>query len=480
MKLYEQVAQDISTKIDQHYYEVGDKLPSIRVLCSEYNISISTAQSAYRWLETQGVVFAKSKSGYYVSPQNQEPKNTPSVSRPTKRPIEVPEWENVLDLLFSGAKKDSIQLSLAVPDITAPTLKPLTKIMHNMERHARDQHLVYAPINGSLKLRTQIARIMIESGCGLHPDDIITTSGCQESLGVSLHATAEAGSVIAVDSPSFYGSLQAIRANHMKALEIPTDPNTGISLQALEMALEQWPIKAVQVTPTCNNPLGYTMPVEHKQRLIDIANEHDIIIIEDDIYGDLSFASPRPPSIKSFDTDGRVILCSSFSKTLAPGLRVGWIAPGKHYNQVLHTKYSLTSSPSGLPENSLAEFIAQGGYERHLRAMRKQYKLNRGRMIQWIEKYLPKNTKISYPNGGFLLWVELEKHIDTKILNEYLRTQKITVSPGIIFSANQKYKNCMRLNYQSNEHKKNEYALKIIGNAIKNYNNLPTVVAVKK
>lgn len=472
MKLYEQVAQDISTKIDQHYYEVGGKLPSIRDLCSEYDISISTAQSAYRWLETQGIARAKPKSGYYVSAQNKEPRNTPSVSRPTKCPIEVPEWENVLDLLFSGAKKDTVQLSLAVPDITAPTLKPLTKIMHNMERHARDQHLAYAPINGSLQLRTQIARIMIESGCGLHPDDIITTSGCQESLGVSLHGIAEEGSVVAVDSPSFYGSLQAIRANNMKALEIPTDSKTGISLEALELALEQWPIRAVQVTPTCNNPMGYTMPVEHKKRLVKIANEHNIIIIEDDIYGDLSFETPRPPSIKSFDTDGRVILCSSFSKTLAPGLRVGWVAPGKYYNQVLHTKYVFSSSPSDLPENSLAEFIAQGDYERHLRAMRKQYKLNRGRMIQWLEKYFPKCTKISYPNGGFVLWVELDKRIDTKVLNEYLRTKKITISPGIIFSANQKYKNCMRLNYQCNEHSKIENAIKDIGEAIKNYDNL--------
>lgn len=469
MKLYEQVAQDISTKIDQRYYEVGGKLPSIRTLCSEYDISISTAQAAYRWLENQGIAYAKSKSGYYVSAQNREPRNPPSVSRPTKYPIEVPEWENVLDLLFSGTKKDTVQLSLAVPDITAPTLKPLTKIMYNMERHARDQHLIYAPINGSLKLRTQIARIMIESGCGLHPDDIITTSGCQESLGVSLHAIAREGSVVAVDSPSFYGSLQAIRANSMKTLEIPTDPKTGISLEALELALEQWPIRAIQVTPTSNNPMGYTMPVEHKKRLIKIANEHDIIIIEDDIYGDLSFESPRPPSIKSFDTDGRVILCSSFSKTLAPGLRVGWVAPGKYYNQVLHTKYTFTSSPSELPENSLAEFIVQGGYERHLRAMRKQYKLNRERMIQWIETYFPKHTKISYPSGGFVLWVELDKGIDTKKLNEYLRTQKISISPGIIFSANKKYTNCMRLNYQSNEHQKIEMAIKTIGKAIKHY-----------
>lgn len=469
MKLYERVAQDIGAKIEQGYYSVGAKLPSIRELRAQYDVSISTAQSAYGVLEGQGLIEARAKSGYYVADNNPEPRNMPSVSRPTKRPIEVPEWENVLGLLFSAANPNAIQLSLAVPDIHAPTLKPLTRLLYNMERHARSQHLSYAPINGSAKLRTQIARLMIDSGCSLHPDDIITTSGCQESIAMSLHSIAEKGDIVAVDSPSFYGSLQSVRSNGLKAIEIPTDPNTGISLEALELALEQWPIKLIQVTPTCNNPLGYTMPVENKKRLLEIAQAYDIAIIEDDIYGDLVYESPRSPSIKSFDVEGRVLFCSSFSKTVAPGLRVGWMAPGRYYNQVLHTKYSFTSSPSEMPENSLAEFVAQGGYERHVRSMRKQYKLNRGRMIQWIQKYFPKCTKISYPNGGFLLWVELDKSVDTNKLNEMLAEKNISISPGIIFSANQKYKNCMRLNYQSNDHEKIEGAIKTIGEMIETY-----------
>lgn len=469
MKLYERVAQDIGAKVEQGYYPVGAKLPSIRELKTQYDVSISTAQSAYGVLERQGLIEARPKSGYYVADNNLEPHNLPSVSRPTKRPIEVPEWENVLALLFSGAKPNTVQLGLAVPDTQAPTLKPLTRILYNMERHERSQYLSYAPINGSLKLRTQIARLMIDSGCSLHPDDIITTSGCQESIAMSLHSIAEKGDIVAVDSPSFYGSLQSARSNGLKAIEIPTDPNTGISLEALELALEQWPIKLIQVTPTCNNPLGYTMDVENKKRLLEIAQAYDIAIIEDDIYGDLVYESPRSPSIKSFDVEGRVLFCSSFSKTVAPGLRVGWMVPGRYYNQVLHTKYSFTASPSELLENGLAEFIAQGGYERHVRAMRKQYKLNRGRMIQWIQKYFPKCTKISYPKGGFLLWVELDKTIDTNKLNDMLAKRNISISPGIIFSANQKYKNCMRLNYQSNEHEKIEDAIKTMGEMIETY-----------
>jgi DNA-binding transcriptional MocR family regulator len=260
--------------------------------------------------------------------------------------------------------------------------------------------------------------------------------------------------------------MQAIKAHGLKALEIPTHPETGISIEALELALEQWPIKAIQITPTCNNPLGYTMPVEHKKRLLELTAKKDIPIIEDDIYGDLSYVAPRPPSIKSFDTEGRVLLCSSFSKTLAPGLRVGWVAPGRYVNQVLHMKYVVTASTSTLPQMGIAEFIAQGGYERHLRKMRIQYEKSRDVMISWIEKYFPEQTRISYPQGGFLLWVELPFDLDTVELNSRTMQRGVSLAPGVLFSATGKYRNCMRLNFTEQPSAKNENAVKTIAEEI--------------
>ncbi|SIS54786.1 PLP-dependent aminotransferase family protein [Neptunomonas antarctica] len=466
MKLYEQVAHSIAERIEQSFYQTGEKLPSIRSLSLTHEVSISTAQEAYRLLEDQGWAESRPKSGFYVINKQKAPQHLPDLSRPIQKPIEISQWEEVLNLLCASTTSDIVQLSRAIPDLEAPTLKPLTRIMSDLNKHAQASMLSYESLRGADSLRLQIARLMVDSGCRLHPDDIIITTGCQEALSASLRAITQPGDIVAVDSPSFYGSMQAIKAHGLKAIEIPTHPETGISLEALELALEQWPIKAIQLTPTCNNPLGYTMPVEHKKRLLELTSRYDLPIIEDDIYGDLSYISPRPPSIKSFDTQGRVLLCSSFSKTLAPGLRIGWVAPGRYVNLVMHMKYVVTASTSTLPQHAIAEFIAQGGYERHIRKMRAQYHQSRDVMIGWVEKYFPVGTKISYPQGGFVLWVELSDEIDTVILNERTMRQNVSIAPGMLFSGSGKYSNCMRLNFTDKPSVKNENAIKTVGNMV--------------
>lgn len=462
MKLYEQLADSFIQRIEQAYYQRGDKLPSIRQASQSHHVSIATVQEAYRLLEERGLVEVRPKSGYYVKEQQPTPYQLPSQSQPPQQPLEVSKWEEVLELLCTDTS-NALHLGRAIPDLSAPTLKPIGRIMANINRYAAKDILNYEHLRGASKLRLQIARLMVDSGCQLHPDDIITTTGCQESLSASLRAITQPGDIIAVDSPNFYGGMQAIKAQGLKALEIPTHPKTGISLEALEMALEQWPIKALQLTPTCNNPLGYTMPLENKKRLLELTAPYNLPIIEDDIYGDLSYQSPRPPSIKAFDTEGRVLLCSSFSKTLAPGFRIGWVIPGRYLANVLHMKYVVTSSTSTLPQLTLAEFIAQGGYERHIRKMRLQYQQNRDLMISQIEACFPKETKISYPQGGFLLWVELPGEVDTSALNNQLQKKGISIAPGTLFSANNKYQNCMRLSFAEQPDERTTAALRTIG-----------------
>ena len=215
------------------------------------------------------------------------------------------------------------------------------------------------------------------------------TTGCHEALSTSIRAICEPGDIVAVDSPSFHGAMQTLKGLGMKALEIPTDPLTGISLDALELALEQWPIKAIQLTPNCNNPLGYIMPESRKRALLTLAQRFDVAIIEDDVYGELAYTYPRPRTIKSFDEDGRVLLCSSFSKTLAPGLRIGWVAPGRYLERVLHMKYISTGSTAPQPQIAIAEFLKGGHFEPHLRRMRTQYQRNRDMMIDWVSSLLP-------------------------------------------------------------------------------------------
>lgn len=466
MKLYEQVAQSLIARIEQNYYQEDDKLPSIRALSQSHGVSISTAQEAYRLLENDGYAESRPKSGYYVLKQYKATLQLPEIAHPVQKPLEIAQWDNIINLMHANTQGNAIDLGRGNPDISASTLKPLIRIQSELLKHSASSILGYGSLNGFPELRLQIARLAVDSGCRLHQDDIITTSGCQEALSVALRATTGAGDVIVVDSPSYYGLMQAFKVQGLKVLEIPTHPETGISLEALELALEQWPVKVIQLTPTCNAPLGYNMPVANKKRLIELAIRYDIPIIEDDIYGDLAYLSPRPPTIKSFDTDDRVLLCSSFSKTLAPGFRVGWIAPGRYLNQALHLKYVVTACNSTLPQSAIAEFIAQGDYERHLRKIRKQYQHNRDAMIGWVEKYFPENTRVSYPQGGFLLWVELQTDIDTVKLNEKCLAHGVIIASGIMFSASGKYNRCLRLNYAVKSCEENENAVKLVGRAI--------------
>ncbi|RCV88844.1 PLP-dependent aminotransferase family protein [Billgrantia montanilacus] len=466
MKRYDQVAQTLTQRIEQGQYRIGDRLPSVRLLCRELGVSISTVQEAYRRLEALGLVEARPRSGYYVQPRP-TPNVLPKVSRPAQRPLDVSQWDQVLELVARAPQEDRlVMLGRGIPDLTAASLRPLLRQLATLHRHAAAHALNYDSLQGSLELRRQVARLADKSGCLLHPDDILVTTGCQEALSLALRTLTEPGDVVAVDSPSFYGTMQILKAQKLKALEIPTDPRTGISLEAMELALEQWPIKAIQITPTCNNPLGYTMPEARKRALVALAQRFDVAIVEDDIYGDLSYDTPRPPTLKSFDDDGRVLLCSAFSKTLVPGLRVGWMAPGRYRDQVLHMKYVSTGASATLPQLAVAEFVRHGHYERHLREMVRQYRQHRDIMIDWVTRHFPPGTGVSYPQGGFLLWIELPDSIDCVRLKERLVGEGLHITPGSLFSASGKFRHCLRLNYAAAMTPAVEAAIRRVGEAV--------------
>lgn len=465
MTLYVNLAALVGARIEQGLYRPGDRLPSVRALSLEHGVSLSTVQQAYRHLEDQGLATPRPKSGYFV-PLAREKPALPMVSRAAQRPVDVSQWDQVLELISIPPGGDVIQLGKGVPDISSPTLKPLLRTLSRLSRRQELKELGYGCLHGDPALREQLSRLMLDSGCQIPYQDIVITSGCHEALSAAIRAICEPGDIVAVDSPSFHGVMQALKGFGMKALELPTDPLTGISLEALELALEQWPIKAIQLTPNCNNPLGYIMPEANKRALLALAQRHDVAIIEDDVYGELAYSYPRPRSIKSYDEDGRVLLCSSFSKTLAPGLRVGWIAPGRYLDRVLHMKYMGTGSTAQLPQLALAEYLESGHYQPHLRRMRGQYARGRDVMIDWVSRYFPAGTRVSRPQGSFMLWVELEAGFDSQRLNRELQPHQVQIAPGSIFSAAGKYRNCLRINYAAKPSATIEQAVRRVGEAV--------------
>jgi DNA-binding transcriptional MocR family regulator len=303
----------------------------------------------------------------------------------------------------------------------------------------------YAFPPGHIALRRQIAKRMTELGCPVDPDALVITNGCQEALGLALRALTQPGDVVAIESPTFYGLLQVIEALGLKALEIPTHPHDGISIEALEFALQQWPVRACIVSPNFSNPLGSAMSTARKRALVDLLGQKNIPLIEDDVYGDLGFDGARPGIAKTFDNDG-VVYCSSFSKTLTPGLRIGWIAAGRYQAQIEYHKYVLNLAAPTAPQLAVAELLERGGYDRYLRQARRDYATAVARMIGAVEMYFPDGTRVTQPQGGFVIWVEFPTAIDGNILYQQALTHGISIAPGTMFSATGRYRNFIRLN----------------------------------
>ncbi|MGE9553435.1 PLP-dependent aminotransferase family protein [Erwinia amylovora] len=465
MTRYQHLADLLAKRIEQGLYQGGERLPSVRTLSTEHGVSISTVQQAYHLLEEKQLITPQPRSGYFVTPRNAVPP-VPALTRPVQRPVEITQWESVLELLSVREEKDIAKLGSGMPDLNQPTLKPLWKIFSRIGHQQDPTMLDYDNLYGVSELREQVARLTIDSGCHLTPQDIVITTGCHEALSVSIRAVCQPGDIVAVESPTFHGTMQTLRGFGIKAIEIPTDSSTGISLEALELAFEQWPVKAVIAVPNCNNPLGFIMPEPRKRALLALAQRFDVAVIEDDVYGELSYDYPRPITLKSLDEDGRVLLCSSFSKTLAPGLRVGWVAPGRYLDRVLHMKYIVTGSTAKQPQMAVAEFIRQGYYPAHLRRVRQMYQRNLETFTLAVRKHFPCGICVTRPQGGFLIWIELPEALDTVRLNRELRESRIQIAVGSLFSASGKYRNCLRLNYAQPFTNQTDQALEILGAAV--------------
>ena len=349
-------------------------------------------------------------------------------------------------VVHASAEPGLVAFGSAVPSDDFPGTRRVHELMAQKAREWGTRAGAYEAPPGHRALREQLAQRGVDAGCSFSPDEVVVTSGCQEALVLCLRAVAQAGDTVAVESPTYYGTLHAIRALGLRALEIPTHPETGISLEALEMALDEWPVKACVLTPNGNNPLGTVMPDERKAQLLSLLAAHEVPLVEDDIYGDLIYAPVRPKAVKAWDREGRVLLCSSVSKTIAPGLRVGWAVPGRYLEQVKHLKLVTSMATATLPQIAVAAFLASG-YERHLRSVRAAYRQRRDQLMELVSRHFPPGTRVTRPSGGFVAWLELPRKQDSVELYRAALAEGISVAPGPLFSARERYRNFIRLNY---------------------------------
>ncbi|WP_166255157.1 PLP-dependent aminotransferase family protein [Marinobacter salicampi] len=440
--LYNRVADQLQSLIHEGVYREGERLPGVRVLSRQFGVSISTVLQAHQTLESRGYLEARERSGHFVRLARTETP-MPSMARPKAQPLPVSARDMALDLC-SVERNTLVPFGAAVPH---PDYLPLRQIQQASIWAARQglETLDYS-FPGKPVFRRQLAQRMTSLGVLVAPVDIIATNGAQEAIILALRALTKPGDIVAIESPSFPGILQSLEIVGLRAIEIPVHPVDGISLEGLQLALEQWPIKACVVVPNHSNPVGVCLTDQRKQQLVTMLSEAGVPLIEDDIYGDLPHEGDRPRPAKAFDQTGNVIYCSSFSKTMAPGLRLGWVLPGRYFAEISQQKYFSNLATASLPQVAVARFLEQGGYDRYLRSARQQYRDATERMRAAVARSFPDGTGISKPMGGFVLWVELPKGVSGTEVFGAARASGINVAPGKMFSTTDKYENYLRLN----------------------------------
>ena len=460
--LSEGIAHQLADDIRRGVYRLGERVPSVRKMSMQLNVSHATVLQAYANLEDQGMIRARPQSGFYVH-------HTPALTAPTpdiaqvERPTLVTR-SSIINQVLSESRRDGlIPLGAAVPHVDYLPARALHQQLAKVTRFQSQQAFSYMFSPGYEPLRRQVAIRMRDAGVVVGPDEVVITHGCVDALQMSLRVLTKPGDLIAAESPSYYGLLQLADLLGLKVIEIPCDPDTGLSLEALQLAASQWPIKALVLTARLSNPLGGSVPDGRQKQLLKLAANFDIQIVEDDIYGELLFDVGAIRALKSNDTEGRVIYCSSFSKTISPGVRIGWILPGRYREEIKRLQTFSTHSACSVTQMGVAAYLENGGYDRHLRYIRHEYRKNLSAFQLAVQRYFPEGTQMTRPTGGFILWVSLPARVNTKELHVQALKRGISIAPGLIFSNTEQFNHCVRLNCALPWTAEAERALKTLG-----------------
>ena len=449
-KLYEKLVVEILRSIGEGVLRAGDRLPSIRESASARRLSITTVKRAYQALESQGVVEGRPKAGYFVRATHamaEAPLLRISQPEPVSAQVDIGRF--VLSTLQRIQAQGALPLGSPFPDPSLFTWRRVYRRTDGIARRLSDWNAMNDLPPGDPELIRHIARRHLRNGLDVDPKEIVVTAGATEAINLCLQAVARPGDTIAVESPTYYALLQAIERMGMRAIEVPTDPQRGIDVDALGRLLERQRIDACLTMPNFQNPTGFLMPDDRKRALVELAVRHDMPLIEDGVYNELYYGAGPPTTLKSFDTTGIVLHCGSFTKSLTAGVRIGWALAGRYREKVEQLKFINTHSTSALAQQGVAAYLANDGWDLHLRGVRQTLQERSALMRSMVRRFFPEGTRLSQPAGGYLLWIELPAEADTLALYREALERGISIAPGRVFSNADLYPNCLRLNYSA-------------------------------
>ncbi|MFY8274534.1 PLP-dependent aminotransferase family protein [Pseudoalteromonas sp. SSDWG2] len=444
--LYQQVIDLIKDMQLHGTLSAGEKLPSLRNMAQKLSVSIPTVQQAYQELERQGVISAREKSGFYLNALDKacsQPRRT-SV---TKSPVEVNK-QALIEQVFEGLHRPGVvPLGIANPVAASPTDKVLSRTMRKVMNLAGHKAINYGPSDGFGALKKQIINRYLDCALGVNSDELIITNGAQEALHIAIRCVTSPGDIVAIESPCYFGIVEMLESLGVKVIEIPLCPQEGMCVEDLERAFAQHDIKACIVSTAISNPLGSRMNDERRQQLVRVIESHGAVLIEDDVYGELAYENHDLKPAQYYSSTGNVITCSSFSKTAAPSYRIGWLIASKYAPKARRLKRAMSCSSSLMNQWTLSEFLNSGDYDKNLKVLRQRLALNKERMRALVQKHFPEGTRMTNPQGGCVLWLQLPTQFDVVELFHVALDNGISITPGAIFSATDKYRQCMRLSF---------------------------------
>ena len=469
MKRYERFADDIAELIRSGVLGPGQRVPSVRYASQTHGVSPSTVFQAYYLLERRGLIRARPRSGYFVNAHAPRQFKEPQALEPLSESTDVDVSALVFSILESIKDPNTVPFGSAFP---SPELFPLQRLSRSLASASRamDPRMVVTDLSpGNPQLRRQIALRYMVGGLMLPMEELLITNGALEALNLCLQAVTEPGDLVAIEAPAFYACLQVLERLKLKAVEIPVHPREGMDLGVLAQTLEKHPVKAVWCMTNFQNPVGASMPEAKKQALVELLQRHQVPLIEDDVYAELYYSQQAPKPAKAFDTQGLVMHCGSFAKSLAPGYRIGWVAAGRFAQKIERLKL-MTSLCASMPaQAAIADYLQHGGYDRHLRKLRYALEGQQANMLAAIARHFPAQTRVSQPSGGYFLWLELPEQMDALKLFHMALAQGISIAPGPIFSPTRRFGNCIRLNYGSPWHDGAERAMETLGRIIRSF-----------
>jgi DNA-binding transcriptional MocR family regulator len=442
--LYPQIAESIATPIRAGTLARGERVPSVRELARQHRVSPGTVLQAYRMLEDSGLIEARPRSGYFVAVRPVRLPE-PEVSNPPASSMAVDVSSLAERVMRLAGDPAYVSFGAACPSSELFSQERVRRAVSRAAQRHRATLTQYTIGPGDESLRRAVARHALRMGCQFDARDVVVTNSCLESITLCLRSVTQPGDVVALESPTLFSFLEILENLHLRALEIPTHPRTGLSIDALQLAFDTQPVKAVLAVPTLSNPMGATMPLAERRRLAQMVAERRVPLIEDVLYNDLAEDEVQRRAVRSFDTTGHVMVCGSFSKTVAPGLRLGWVEAGRWGASLARLKQATSGSQAVILERALADLLTQPGVEAGYRQMRATLTVRVDEARGLISEHFPKGTRITNPAGGLILWAELPRSIDALALFKACLAEKIVIAPGTMFSATDHFRHCIRL-----------------------------------